>query len=128
MCSSSTWDYDVVIVGGGVVGSTLAVSLMRNISDIRIAIIEKSTPKLLDSIYKVTTPDMRVYALSPSSISILKDIGAWEDIEKRSQPYTSMQIWEYNGPGLVRFNSAQMSVPELGRIVEDVTIQVATKS
>jgi ubiquinone biosynthesis monooxygenase Coq6 len=88
-----------------------------------IGIIDVRPPPSLASCQAKEQPDIRVYALNPTSISILRDIGAWKHIEKRSQPYGSMQIWESNGPGMVRFSAKELGEEELGRITEDCTIQ-----
>lgn len=125
---SHSVDYDVIIAGGGVVGAALAVSLLRAFrDDIKVAILEKTIPKSLEECQDKTHPDIRVYALSPNSISFLKDINVWASIEKRSQPYTTMQVWESEGDGMLRFNSSSIPAEELGRIVEDITIQVMLK-
>jgi 2-polyprenyl-6-methoxyphenol hydroxylase-like FAD-dependent oxidoreductase len=118
------WDYDVLINGGGIVGASLAADLLSNTDGaLRIGIIEPAPVKPLKKDRSV--PDIRVYAVSPKSISFLQRIGAWKYVENRSHPYKSMQIWEQSGPGLVKFHSKDLQVNELGRICEDSTIQSA---
>lgn len=124
--------YDVLVCGGGVVGSAFIVSLLRKLKGhsqqnshsklLKIGIIEYSEAPI--PVSSSSIPHMRVYALSPRSISMLKSLGAWEYIEPRSQPYTSMQVWECDGPGVVRFSGKDMhlSDDELGRICEGATI------
>ncbi len=122
---SSSWDHDVLICGGGVVGAALAADvLMRTKGACNVGLIELGPPK---TTLKTATdsPDVRVYALSPNSIQFLDRIGAWKYIKDRSQPYTAMQIWEESGPGLLRFSADDMGAPALGRICEDQTIQTA---
>ena len=65
---------DIAIIGGGMVGLTLAAALED--SDLRIAIIEGNAPNTDFD----TLPDLRVSALSRASESILKNIGAWNGI------------------------------------------------
>ena len=127
-CSSTSvnsWDHDVLICGGGVVGAALAADvLMRSKGACNVGLIELGPPK---TSFKTDqdSPDVRVYALSPNSIEFLDRIGAWKYIKDRSQPYTSMQIWEESGPGLLRFSAGDMGAVALGRICEDQTIQSA---
>jgi hypothetical protein len=121
---SLSWDYDVVISGGGVVGAAFAASLLNKTSGkCKIAIIENKPPLELKT--EKSLPDIRVYALSPKSIQFLQQTGAWKHVQVRSHPYEQMQIWESNGPGVVRFNADNLGANELGRTCEDVTIQSA---
>lgn len=127
-CTSSTSSrvYDILVCGGGVVGSAFISSLLHKLhshqsfdsSSLSIAIIDFSnnTPAISAS----PTPLLRAYALSPTSIQTLKRIGAWSLIEPRSQPYRSMQVWEGTGPGVVNFEAKDLKVAngELGRICE----------
>jgi len=117
--------YDVLVCGGGVVGSTFVASLLEKLSisrsetrKFKIGLIESNTPP---SHPTNLIPDLRVYALSPKSVSFLKQINAWGSIlQSRSQPYRNMQIWEGSGPGVVNFKGTDMKLSngELGRICE----------
>ena len=119
------WDHDVLICGGGVVGAALAADiLLRTNGSCSVGLVELSPPKPTIRTSS-ESPDVRVYALSPNSIQQLNRIGAWKYIEERSKPYSTMQVWEESGPGLLRFSSNDMGAPELGRICEDQTIQSA---
>jgi ubiquinone biosynthesis monooxygenase Coq6 len=62
---------------------------------------------------------MQVYALTPSSVSFLDEVGAWKYAKQRSQPYTNMQVWESNGPGFLRFSAEDVGVQQLGHICEN---------
>ena len=53
------------------------------------------------------------------------DIGVWDSIKPRSQPYTDMQVWEANGPGYLKFGANDMDIDELGSICENDTIVAA---
>ena len=98
-CSSQTtpvWDYDIVIAGGGIVGAAFAAKVLSTTSKngLKLAIVDMKGPPSLESCITRTTPDVRVYALSPQSIEFLKDIRAWQHVEAcgRSQPYAHMQV------------------------------------
>lgn len=118
-------DYDILICGGGVVGAALASKVLHITGGkIKIGIIEPRKPMDLESVLSLNTTDKRVYALSPKSINLLKSINAWDKIAIRSQPYSSMQVWESSG-GYIRFSAEELNESELGRITEDIAIQAS---
>jgi len=124
-CNSRTdsWDYDICVCGGGVVGSAFAALLNKRMEGtVKICIIEPSPPPSLASCFD-SAPDLRVYALSPKSISILQHIGAWERLRERIKSFKSMQVWESDG--FVRFSSLETGLDSLGTCVEDSTLQAA---
>lgn len=128
-CTSSctSWDYDILVAGGGIVGAAFVSEVLNNTSKdrLKIGIVDVRAPPSLSSCTERLVPDLRVYALSPQSIELLRKNHAWKHIEGRSQPYTHMQVWESDGPGVVRFAASDMQTSELGRICEDSTIQAA---
>ena len=80
---------DIAIIGGGMVGLALAAALKD--SDLRVAVIEGAVPN--DTLNEL--PDVRVSALSRSSETILRNLGAWQGIEqRRASPYYAMEVWE----------------------------------
>ncbi len=112
-------EYDVVIIGGGMVGACLACTLGG--SKLRIAILEESPPPAYDP---SQTHDLRVSALSLASASTLKTIGAWPGIARRRYcPFRRMRVWE--GRGNVEFHSDDINESALGYIVENRIIQWA---
>ncbi len=82
-------EFDVVIVGGGMVGATVACALGG--SDLTVAVVEQLLPKA----FEVDQPhDLRVSALSTASKKILESIGAWDSIlRRRTCPYKRMRVW-----------------------------------
>ena len=111
--------YDIVIVGGGMVGAALACSLGN--SSLRVAVIEETPP---EPFAPEQPHDLRVSALSIASASIIKTVGAWKGIaERRYCPFRRMRVWE--GRGDVEFRSEDLNEPLLGYIVENRIIQLA---
>ncbi|KXI21003.1 FAD-dependent 2-octaprenylphenol hydroxylase [Photobacterium sanguinicancri] len=111
---------DVAIIGGGMVGLTLAAALAD--TELRVAVIEGKLPEpeLSD------LPDVRVSALSRASERILRNVGAWPGIEaRRFAPYSKMQVWEQDSFACIDFDAARLAQPNLGHIVENRTIQLA---
>ncbi|HCE2342266.1 TPA: FAD-dependent 2-octaprenylphenol hydroxylase [Vibrio parahaemolyticus] len=111
---------DIAIIGGGMVGLALAAAFKD--SDLRIAVIEGNVPdETLNEL-----PDVRVSALSRSSETILRKLGAWQGIEqRRASPYYGMEVWEQDSFAKIEFDAQSMAQPDLGHIVENRVIQLA---
>lgn len=113
--------YDIVIVGGGLVGASLAAALKD--SGLTLALIEASSTSKPDD-----TPgnwDNRIYAISPGSRRFLEQIGAWSHLnELRIEAITQMRIFGDTGSAL-DFSAYQMGVDELACILENHALQHA---
>jgi len=111
--------FDVLIVGGGMVGAAVACCLGG--SPLKVAVIENSPPLP----FSPDQPhDLRVSALSIASKKILATIGAWEGIStRRFCPFRRMRVWE--SAGSTEFCSNNINYPELGYIVENRITQLA---
>ncbi|WP_199436553.1 FAD-dependent 2-octaprenylphenol hydroxylase [Vibrio owensii] len=111
---------DIAIIGGGMVGLALAAAFKD--SDLRVAVIEGAVPN--DTLNEL--PDVRVSALSRSSETILRNLGAWQGIEqRRASPYYAMEVWEQDSFANIAFDAQSMAQPDLGHIVENRVIQLA---
>lgn len=118
-----------LIIGGGVVGATLALKLAQakrpvTLVDASAARDEATWQSLLSQ------RDARVYALSLASINLLTDIGAWQHIEtsSRKADYSQMQVWQLNGLGELLFGESSEEdsyAPILGSMVEPLVIEHA---
>ncbi|NOR69026.1 MAG: 2-octaprenyl-3-methyl-6-methoxy-1,4-benzoquinol hydroxylase, partial [Methylomarinum sp.] len=112
-------EFDVVIVGGGMVGAAVGCSLGG--SDLKVAVVEQAIP---DAFSADQPHDLRVSALSLASKNILESVGAWEGVKnRRSCPFRRMRVWETAGD--TEFNSDDIKLPELGYIVENRVTQLA---
>jgi len=124
--------HDLVVVGGGMVGAAIALAMAD--SGLQIALIENTIPEPFDARQPL---DLRVSALSPASIELLKQLGVWQQIEAwRVCPYRRMRVWELDedAPGIkgqlanrlaTEFDSADLGLDQLGFIVENRLIQRA---
>ncbi len=114
-------DYDLLIAGGGMVGSTLACALGD--TDLKIALLE-GLP--LDRIRPGAELDSRVSAISRASQRIFAAVGAWDGIAaSRVSPFRDMRVWDAAGFGSIHFDSAALGEPLLGWIIENRVIQFA---
>jgi 2-octaprenylphenol hydroxylase len=118
-------DFDVIVVGGGMVGTCLAALLAREVAleGWRIALVDPATLRVPDD----ARLDVRVSALSRASERILDAAGAWEGIAPHAMPYEAMVVWDAaSGPDAadaLHFAAAQTAEPNLGYIVENLRVQ-----
>lgn len=81
---SQTESFDVLIVGGGPVGLTLALALVRSVRGIRIGLVERrplSVPR-----------DARASAIAAGVRRVFDALGVWPEMESDAQPILSMRI------------------------------------
>ncbi len=110
---------DIVIIGGGIAGLSLAVALGRAGFNVRV-IDGASRPKPPPPGDELGDWDLRVSALTPASIAFLEDIGAWNGaLLHRAAPYDAMRVWDANGSGRIAFDASEVDAPCLGHIVEN---------
>lgn len=127
-----TTDFDIIIVGAGMVGSALACALAP--SGARIGLLERELPPSFDP---AQPPDLRVSAINYASIELLSRLGAWPRVlEKRACPFRQLAVWEKlelpfsRGEFDSRFNrtcfdAKQVDQAQLGYIIENRIIQLA---
>ena len=112
-------EFDVVIVGGGMVGAAVACCLGN--SGLNVAVIEA---QVSENFTPDQAHDLRVSALSIASRNILETVGAWQGVvSRRFCPFKRMRVWETAGD--TTFNSDDIRYPELGYIVENRITQLA---
>ena len=110
---------DVVIVGAGMVGLTLAALLAKQGKT--IAIVDHNAPPEFKPNQEY---DVRVTAVSPGSRAIFEHVDAWSPMQKkRVTPYDAMFVWDVAGTAEINFSSRDLNYPHLGYIVENVVIQ-----
>lgn len=111
--------FDVTIVGGGMVGLTLAKSLQT--SGLSIAIVETNDLQPLSE-----APENRVSAINYASKTLLENLGVWSLLTKsRITPYQAMQVWEKDSFAKIDFDNSTLAQNELGYIIENTNIQQA---
>lgn len=113
--------FDVIVVGAGMVGASAALALARK--GLSVALIERQA--FSTELWQETDEfDLRVSAISPSSQQLLARLGIWTEIEKqRSCDYHKMCVWHENGAAQMNFSCEQAGATHLGTIVENRLIQ-----
>ena len=109
--------FDLVIVGGGMVGLALAASLRK--APLRIAVIESFPPPT--STEQITN---RVSALNLASQNLLTELGVWSNLTAiRATAYNDMEVWEKDSFAKIEFSGKNLGLTHLGHIVENHLIQ-----
>lgn len=96
-------DCDVAIVGGGIVGVTLACALSD--SDLRVVIVEAKTQA-------ETAARDRAYAFSLLSGRIMAGLGIWEEIFPALGKFERIHLSDSNRPGTVQFAPSEVRSPD----------------
>lgn len=113
--------FDILVVGGGMVGAALACACLGK--GWRIAVVETREPQRA---WPEGEVDLRVSALNHASRRILERLGAWDRIAQLgASPYREMHVWDAVGGGSIHFDSAELGESDLGHIVENRVIQLA---
>lgn len=130
---SNKQHFDVVISGGGLSGSLMALSLLSlkktNGNSLSIAIVEANyTEKnsTEDPTVKVTSKslgkksvfDERVLALSHASADYLKTLNAWPLLQQHAQPITHIHISDRGYYGKARITAQEHNVSAEGYVIE----------
>lgn len=119
-------DYDIVIVGAGLVGATLAAAIVEDPANqsLSIALIDQAeAPAAIDVSLQPPEFDPRVVALTHASIGLLKKIAVWDSIvAQRACPYRHMKVWDDEGTGNIAFHAEELGQSELGFIVENAIV------
>ena len=110
---------DVLIVGAGIAGLSLAIALSK--SDCHVVVVDGADrPKPVNEGVALNDWDLRVSALTPTSIRFLESLGVWQRIpSERTAPYQAMCVWDADGTGRITFNAEDVAASCLGHIVEN---------
>ena len=125
----STTRAQVAIVGGGLVGATLALLLVQRarIDPMDVVLIEPEPPppRKPGAGY-----ELRVSAIAPGNRRMLNELQVWPQLDlQRVSAYERMVVWQEatpaDSPDVLRFDAAQLGEPDLGSIVENLNLQTA---
>jgi len=117
--------FDILIVGGGMVGLSTAALLAMN-DRFKVTVVDAGPRPAFDP----ENLSLRVSSIAPGSIDMLDAIGAWEEmVNTRACPFRGMKVWDAagsaDGPETLSFESSEFAVPQLGFIVENCLVQQA---
>jgi len=113
--------FDVIIVGGGLVGCSLALSLSA--AGLKIALVESGAA---GTVAPTADWDSRIYALGPGSVDYLTQCGAWQAVDAaRTMPVEDMRIVGDDARSGLDFSAYEAGLRELAMIVENRQVQAA---
>jgi 2-octaprenyl-6-methoxyphenol hydroxylase len=104
--------YDVAIIGGGLVGASLACALAP--LGLKIVLVEAVAFRAASQ----PSYDDRTLALSASSCQILKGLGIWPSLESNATPIREIHVRELDRPGRVVLKPAELGLDRFGHVVE----------
>jgi len=103
--------YDVAIVGGGMVGATLAVALAP--LNLRIALIEA----IPHNAAAQPSFDERTTALSNGSRRILETIGVWSTLDAAATPIAKIHVSDQGRFGFARIDAREQGLKAMGYVL-----------
>jgi 2-octaprenyl-6-methoxyphenol hydroxylase len=112
MGGGGTLHYDIAIVGGGLVGASLACALAP--LGYRVALVEAVAFRAASQ----PSYDDRTLALSHSTCRILDGLGVWPKIAASATPIREIQVRELGRPGRVLMDPGELGLDRFGNVVE----------
>lgn len=117
--ASQTRQADVLIVGGGMAGLSLAAALGG--AGARVAVIEPTPPtELIAPEY-----DGRASAIAAGSRAVLDCVGAWSAMERDAQPILDIRVTDGASPLFLHYDHLEVGGAPMGHILENRVIRRA---
>ena len=105
-------DIDVLIVGGGLVGTSLAIAL--DDCGLRVALVEAVAPHAEADKAPAPSQDERNLALARASVNALTALGVWPLVAARATPIRGVRVSRKDEFGAARFDAARHGVDAFG--------------
>jgi 2-octaprenyl-6-methoxyphenol hydroxylase len=102
-------EYDVIVVGGGVVGAVAACGLGQ--SGLRVAIVETSAKS-------VASLRGQAYSINLLSAQVFEDLGLWQTIRPQVETYRSVQLSDGDYGKVVQFWPKDIGAETIGYVAE----------
>jgi 2-octaprenyl-6-methoxyphenol hydroxylase len=112
--------YDLVIVGAGMVGASLACILDKTLltTPLHILLVE-TAPIDLNAPPTQPSFDARSTVLSHGTVAYLRELGLWEALADRAEAITHIHVSDQGRFGAVRMNAREQGVDALGHVIEN---------
>lgn len=110
-------EFDIAIVGGGLVGLTTALALANNGFKIAVVDPNQREPVLPDDY------DPRNFALTLTSIRVLENLGVWRKLDAtRNAAIRAMSVRDANSRGHIEFSPRHAGERSFGAITENANL------
>ena len=103
--------HDIAIVGGGLVGSSLAIAL--DDCGFRVALIEAAIPRVADQ----PSYDERNLALARASINALESLGVWAHVTSQPAAIERIHVSRRGEFGAVHLDAGKLGLPAFGAVL-----------
>lgn len=110
---------DIAIIGGGMVGLSLALLLARRDPQLHICLIEAFDLSGQGTAEMPPSFDARSTALAESAREIYQRAGLWHALEQHICPIKSIHVSDRSNPGATRMSAEDTGVDSLGYVVEN---------
>lgn len=112
-------DADVLIIGGALVGGTLACALGG--AGVTAAVVEMCDPAVVaDAKF-----DGRASAIALSSRRLLEGVGVWEHVRNNAAPMLEIRVSDNDSPLFLHYDHAAVGDEPFGHMVENVVLRRA---
>lgn len=118
---------DVVIIGGGMVGVTLALMLAQQLPQLRVVLLEAQRFPALDPTQPLPYTagfDARNTALSRRTVQAFSDLGLWPQLQPHATPIHQIHISDRGHFGLSRLRADEEQVESFGQVIENAWLGV----
>jgi 2-octaprenyl-6-methoxyphenol hydroxylase len=103
--------YDVLIIGGGLVGASLAIALDG--AGLRVGLVEATPPR----VDQQPSYDERNLALARATVNALTGLGVWQGVAARATPIQRIHVSRKGEFGTVRLTAAEHGLDAFGAIL-----------
>jgi len=110
-------EVDALIVGGGLVGASLAIALSESCAaeaNLRVALVESVSLQADPGRPALPSHDERNLALARASVNGLTTLGVWPHIASRATPIRGVRVTRKGEFGVARFDAAAHGVDAFG--------------
>lgn len=113
--------YDIVIVGGGMVGASLASALLpaSEALDLNIAVVEAFPMPAPQALEYQPSYDSRATALAYGARTLYERMGIWDTLRQHLSPIEHIHVSDKGHFGAARLHASEEHVPALGYVVEN---------
>ncbi len=111
--------YDIVVVGGGMVGASFACALTDAVDDNKFSVLVVEAAAFDKNLAKKSSFDARSTALAHGSKRIFHKIGLWQQLENVATAINEIHVSDKGRLGSVQLSSEEQEVDALGYVLEN---------